>query len=273
MKANKSLAKDFFKKEVEDYKKEFYESGYRTFMSIRLERFLEEIEDMGLSTEIECLDAGCGPGYLTYALAKKSYNVTALDSSPEMLRLTKALLDSEAGDVINSVKLTDGDIENLIFGNSSFDLVASAGVLEYLPTDHRILSEFYRVLRPGGYMILSSTNKISPAGYLDPIVEIIKRNKFSRYICNWFLSILGGTPVRARNFSVRKHTKGQLVNNVNLTGFKVIKVGYFYALPFPHPFDRIFPATSNKLGVKLEKLKETVFASLFEGIYVVAIKN
>ena len=272
MKTNKSLAKSFFQEEVDDYQKEFYESGYRTFMNVRLDRFVEEIDLLNLSPGSNCLDAGCGPGYLSKKIQERELNITSLDSSQAMLELTKELLRKNASNNFKPAVLINADIEDLPFEELNFELIASAGVLEYLSSDYKILSEFYRVLKPGGTLIISSTNKISPIGYFEFLIESIKRNNTTRKISNKILSAFGGTPVRARGFKVRKHTGGELKKNVEQTGFKVEKIGYFYALPFPHPFDRVFPNISNYIGLKLEKLSNSPFKYLFEGIYIVASK-
>ena len=46
----------------------------------------------------------------------------------------------------------------LPFAESSLDLVTSYGVLDYLPDFDPILREMYRVLRPGGYALISLPN-------------------------------------------------------------------------------------------------------------------
>lgn len=268
---NKKLVGDFFHSEVNDYKKEFYESNYRTFMSVRLQRFLEEVDLLNLEN-CTVLDAGCGPGYLTLAFLERGFKTTALDSSPEMLRLTNELISNQNLET-SIFELVEGNIEELPFDDNHFDLIASAGVIEYLENDEKVLNEFNRVLKPNGFLILSSTNKLSPIGYLEPIIEMIKRVNVTRNICNWFLTRLGGTPVRPRDFVVRKHSMAEFRANTTLARFNVRNEGYFYGLPWPHPFDRVFPKSTSFLGTKIEYLKNTFFRVLFEGLYVVCQKK
>jgi hypothetical protein len=64
----------------------------------------------------------------------------------------------------------------------------------------------------------------------------------------------------------------ELVYSADAANFTIKNKGYFYALPFPHPFDRVFPKTANFLGSKLEKLNQTFMKYTFEGIYIVAKK-
>jgi 2-polyprenyl-3-methyl-5-hydroxy-6-metoxy-1,4-benzoquinol methylase len=260
----------FFQDKVEDYEKEFYSSGYRTFMSVRLDRFLKEIKSISLPERARCLDAGCGPGYLSKALHELGYTIDALDSSPEMLRIARALFETDKGK--QSPNINEGDIENLPYGRDSFDLVASAGVIEYLANDQIVLDEFHKVLKPGGFLVLSSTYKYSPIGMFEPIIETVKRVPSLRNTCNFVLKNIGGTPVRPREFHVRKHGTKEFVGNVEKAGFNVLNTGFFYALPWPHPIDRVFPKISSAIGKRIEFLSQTPFKYTLEGILIVAQK-
>lgn len=272
MKSNKKSAKKFFQSAVEDYKKEFYESGYRSFMSVRLDRFMNEIDSLTSGSGKNALDAGCGPGYMTKALLDRKYKTTAFDASPEMLRLTRELVSVSANNDYLA-ELVEGDIENMPFSSDQFDLIASAGVIEYLQNDIKVFAEFSRTLKSKGVLIVSSTNRYSPIGMFEPVIEAIKRNNMTRNMCNWVLAKIGGTQVRPRKFMVRKHSAKQLIESAENANFEVLKVGYFYGLPWPHPIDRVFPKFTDILGKKLEKYSESPLRFLFEGMYIVARKR
>lgn len=49
-----------------------------------------------------------------------------------------------------------GDVQALGFGDSTFDTVFCSQVIEHLPEPWRAISEFRRVLRPGGTLILTA---------------------------------------------------------------------------------------------------------------------
>ena len=264
-------SEEFFRSSVENYRKEHYESGYRTFMSVRHQRYLEELAKLSLPTGSVALDAGCGPGFLTKALHECKYTVSALDTSTEMLLLARSLFVNASLQTMPTFQ--QGNVENLPFEDGTFDIVLSAGVIEYLDSDLQVLSEFSRVSKDNAALILSVTNRFSPAGYLDTFVEAIKRNKVTLDACNWILHKLGRLPVRPRNFSVRKHYPRAFVETVEKHGYRVAKTGYFYVLPWPHPFDRIFPKASSVIGTRLEFLSRTCLGIISEGFYVVAIKT
>jgi SAM-dependent methyltransferase len=60
-----------------------------------------------------------------------------------------------AGDRISHADVI-GSALDLPFANNSFDTVLSTEVLEHIPLPGKMLKEIYRVLRPGGYIILTA---------------------------------------------------------------------------------------------------------------------
>jgi SAM-dependent methyltransferase len=59
-------------------------------------------------------------------------------------------------------RLSGGDIERLAFAEAVFDLALLNEVLEHVPDDRRALDEVYRVLRPGGLLLVFSPNRLYP---------------------------------------------------------------------------------------------------------------
>jgi ubiquinone/menaquinone biosynthesis C-methylase UbiE len=97
------------------------------------------------------LEAGCGPGSLTAWLADNGASVTAMDVSPEMVRLAAGRLGGRAR--ILTADLT----QPLDFAaDASADLVVASLVLHYLADWTGPLAEFYRVLEPDGVVVFST---------------------------------------------------------------------------------------------------------------------
>jgi 2-polyprenyl-3-methyl-5-hydroxy-6-metoxy-1,4-benzoquinol methylase len=118
----------YFDSHADYYEKNQYRTTRRTFVNGRHEQLLAILSSLDLRARISVLDAGCGPGNLVPELARRGWQVCALDASPNMLRLARA----NASDYIN-VAYQAGNIEALPFADASFDVVCSAGVIEYLP--------------------------------------------------------------------------------------------------------------------------------------------
>jgi SAM-dependent methyltransferase len=96
------------------------------------------------------LDLGCGAGLDLYFYAKsvgEKGKVYGLDISTDMLEKAKTNIKSVG---LNNVEFTQGSSDDLPFENDSFDVVASNGIYNLSPDKKNVLSEVYRVLKPGG---------------------------------------------------------------------------------------------------------------------------
>ncbi|MYL96248.1 metalloregulator ArsR/SmtB family transcription factor [Novosphingobium sp. FGD1] len=93
------------------------------------------------------LDVGTGTGRMAELLSPGAGQVTALDKSPEMLRIARARLQTlPAG----KIDLVQGDFTALPFAPAAFDTVLFHQVLHYAQDPGAVLAEAARVLRPGG---------------------------------------------------------------------------------------------------------------------------
>jgi 2-polyprenyl-3-methyl-5-hydroxy-6-metoxy-1,4-benzoquinol methylase len=103
------------------------------------------------------LDAGCGTGTLSRWLADKHARVFAVDASAEMVRVASAVPDSSAGIEYRTVQT----IANLPSADATFDGALCSSVLEYVPDPAACMTEFRRVLKPGGVLMVSVPNSRS----------------------------------------------------------------------------------------------------------------
>jgi ubiquinone/menaquinone biosynthesis C-methylase UbiE/DNA-binding transcriptional ArsR family regulator len=93
------------------------------------------------------LDVGTGTGRMAELLASQASHVTAIDKSPEMLRIARARLQHLPA---AQVDLVQGDFTALPLRTASFDTVLFHQVLHYAQAPELALAEAARVLRPGG---------------------------------------------------------------------------------------------------------------------------
>lgn len=103
------------------------------------------------------LHAGCGSGQVDTDIAK-FIKIVALDSSREALKLYKQ-------NIKKYYQTTYGDIRALPLTDNSFDGIYNLGVLEHFNKNeiNKILKEFYRVLKPGGKIIIFWPPKFGPS--------------------------------------------------------------------------------------------------------------
>ena len=108
-----------------------------------------------LQPGFDVLDAGCGPGTITNDIAECVFpgRVTGLDISPGHLERARRL--SHGREIVNA-SFIHGSADRIPFGDSSFDLVFSHALLEHLQEPQRVLREFHRVTRPGGFTAVCS---------------------------------------------------------------------------------------------------------------------
>ena len=100
----------------------------------------------------EVADLGAGEGVLTLMLARYAARVTAVDTSPQMLRhlATRA---EDAG-VANRVRVAEGDLEALPLPDGCMDAAFLSQALHHAARPGQAVSEAARILKPGGLLIL-----------------------------------------------------------------------------------------------------------------------
>ncbi len=97
----------------------------------------------------DLLDCGCGPAPMLTLLHDKypDKHYTGIDLTPEMIEVAKAKN-------MNDVKFVVGDCENLPFKDESFDVIICCQSFHHYPNVQNFFDSAYRVLRPGGRLIL-----------------------------------------------------------------------------------------------------------------------
>jgi ubiquinone/menaquinone biosynthesis C-methylase UbiE len=133
----------------------------------RLVTALNYVDELSLPKTTRALEIGCGAGFMAVALAEKGFTVTAIDSLPEMTKLTRAR--ARQTDMDNRIHTTIGDAHELAFQDQSFDLIIALGVIPWLHNLRKALVEITRVLIPGGYVVLDTSNRDCLMHLLDPL--------------------------------------------------------------------------------------------------------
>lgn len=113
------------------------------------------------------LEAGCGSGTISLALARRGREVVSLDISPAVLRNLARNRDRLGAEFHQQLDITPvrGDIERLPFADGSFAAVTNEGVVEHwLDRQARVavLREMVRVVRPGGVVAVYVPNGRHP---------------------------------------------------------------------------------------------------------------
>jgi SAM-dependent methyltransferase len=91
------------------------------------------------------LDVGCGPGWITVQYARGGAQVEAIDLTPRAVELARRHVQFRQ----LSANVQEANAEHLPFGDNTFDLVVSSGVLHHTPDTVQAFRECFRVLKPG----------------------------------------------------------------------------------------------------------------------------
>ncbi|OGS95714.1 MAG: hypothetical protein A3H31_08135 [Gallionellales bacterium RIFCSPLOWO2_02_FULL_57_47] len=112
------------------------------------EATINTVSKLHLKFPCEHLDIGAGHGELISLMRSKfDINSSACDYTDSLMRLPDV-----------SVKIADLSNENLPYPDESFDLVTCTEVIEHLEHYRSTLREIYRILKPGGTLVLTIPN-------------------------------------------------------------------------------------------------------------------
>jgi ubiquinone/menaquinone biosynthesis C-methylase UbiE len=115
--------------------------------------FVQVMNWLGPLDGDRCLEIGCGGGVLLErALAAGASSAAGLDHSPDMLALSMAR-NAEAL-ATDRLALKLGDASAIPWAGQSFDAVYTANMFFYIKDPAAVLDEVFRVLRPGGRLVI-----------------------------------------------------------------------------------------------------------------------
>ena len=149
---------------VFDFEHRLYRDSQHTRFSPEL--VSQFLADCGLPPEFfrgqRALDAGCGSGRWTYALAELGADVTGCDLTASGVEMAH----EELGDRAN-VAFVQADLFALPFPPASFDFVMSWGVLHHTRDTRAAFGQLVPLVRPGGtlfVMVYESVDRVRERG-------------------------------------------------------------------------------------------------------------
>jgi len=217
VKTTKNYTSSLINPQVRNNSKDYY---YQVHIN-RYKKLFHEIKLLNLSPESKVLDIGCYPPYLLNFLKKENFDVFGICSQHETINLPK-------------INILNIDNDSLPYKDDQFSLIVMSEVIEHLTNDPvNILSEVYRVLKPEGYLLLTTPNVFRTQNIISLLIgkniyfgldqlknssqklgtiyfrhnreyssnelsTLLKSSGFSKSIIKYFISY---TPFRAKNFS------------------------------------------------------------------------
>lgn len=147
------------------------------------------------------LDLGCGAGLDLYFFARAvgvQGRVYGLDISEVMVKKARKNMELIG---IKNAKVEEGHSDNLPFEDNFFDIVASNGIYNLSPDKEKVMSEVFRVLKPGGRTV-----------FCEIVLKDVLPQKIKKNVSDWFKCIGGAL------------TKKDFFVLMEKTGFKNIEV-------------------------------------------------
>ena len=112
---------------------------------------------LGLSDGMSVLELGCGPGFVTERLAEylPTSQITALDCDPLALAYAQERLNNRETHAHQRLRWLQGNAEETHLEDGLFDVVLVRLLLQHVPDPLAVLREAWRVLKPGGKVMVS----------------------------------------------------------------------------------------------------------------------
>ena len=138
------------------------------------------------------IDIGCGPGGFLCAVQKRfpDIQLNALDLSEEMVRETQERLGPSAVAIV-------GDSEHMPLESERYEIVTCNMSIHHYPHAQDAVNEMYRILKPGGTLLLNDMDCASPI----------------RALANWAFPRLPGG-------DVRMYTRREISQMIQEAGFE-----------------------------------------------------
>jgi SAM-dependent methyltransferase len=119
--------------------------------------FLLILETLDLSPRDRLLEVGCGGGAFLHEALKSGCRATALDHSPEMVRLAQRANSEAVAE--GRAQILESDAGTLPVEDASFTCAVSTGVFGLLPDPRAMLRESQRALMVGGRLVIFGGTK------------------------------------------------------------------------------------------------------------------
>lgn len=203
------------------------------------------------------LDVGCGPGITVDRLVESGFEVYGVDISPAMIDQCRRAFAH-----LPTAHFSVGRIERLDFPDAFFDVVLCMGVVEYVDDDRIVAQEMARVTKPGGTVIITCPNRVSPFRMWQRTVY-----RGVRHVAR----SLRGRPAPIE-ISHREYSDRSYMELLASCGLRATDVVFYNFSVLPFPIDRLVSRLGVRTSCGLERLGRSGLRWLGTGFIVSAEK-
>ncbi len=241
-------------------KKYWWSDGMLEIAESILDRYI------GKAADAEILDAGCGTGSFMDSLRRYTgRGIVGVDISPDAISFCRGRPHSN---------VCRASVTDLPFADTSFDLITCNDVLHHVYSrNSQVLGEFYRILKPAGFLYLrcSAKQRFRPNDdpgmdfhryALSEVVEKVVGAGFERRLAtyvNSLPSVIADLKNLLKSTKTRPHGNGAyrglsmempppLINGILLRFLKVEAycIGHGWAIPIGHSIVTLFQKPDNE---------------------------
>jgi SAM-dependent methyltransferase len=204
------------------------------------------------------IDIASGPGVMIQGLRAKNCTVTCVDAAPEMIaRAKEEFPDSD------TVRSMVGDAYGLDLPAGTYDIALAMGLIEYLEDEGKFLEEAKRLLKPGGSLIVTFPNYVSPWRACNRLMLALVRTL--RALLHRQKPVV---------ITHREYTLARAERLLAAHGFTAKRTWYYNFKLVPYPFDVKFPRLTVALSKVFEHLDRLpILRSIGTGFIVKATRN
>jgi len=164
---------------------------------------------------LSCLEVGCGTGKVSAALKPYFRALIVMDLSPKLTEMVAERIGIEG---------IPGNAMDIPVADNEYDAVISSEMIEHTSSPDKALSELARVVKPGGFLIVTSPNKL-----WYPVLLLAQKLKLRKF---------EGNEIWLRPKQASKILREQ--------GMEVLQVGGCHLFPWQVPGSkRILPIIDN----------------------------
>jgi ubiquinone/menaquinone biosynthesis C-methylase UbiE len=119
----------------------------------RAEAIANEIKRLiPLNKQMTALEFGAGTGVTSFILKDSLKEITLMDNSSEMVKIMKNKIKTSG---VKNLTALNFNLEQSDFKNAKFDLIFNQMVLHHITDIKDIITKFYNLLNPGGYLAIA----------------------------------------------------------------------------------------------------------------------
>lgn len=235
---------DFFNRRAVDYDREYDADTPAGFaLRVRRQKVLQLFDRPGG----DVLDVGCGPAVMAGEMIARGCRFWGVDPSASMLAIAESRYQPS-----ERIQFSIGDAEHLTFPDGRFDAVLCMGVFDSIRDGQQAVLEMMRVLKPGGTLIFTVTNLLSPYAWWKnyafyPAVEYWQE---LRIRLGWWTP----PPGRRRTGKCRSlYSRRDAERLVRCAGGEISCIVPYYFNIFISPLDEMLPRTALRVTRKWEQ--------------------